>query len=480
MKKLAAPVLLSGFLAVLLSGCTLGPAYERPAVPVPANHRGLEGPATEESLADLAWWDAAKDPVLRSLIGEALEKNKDLRIAAARVEEYRALAGINNLFPSVAAGASAGRARTSETVQLIPGGQTRSAFGLSASVAWEVDLWGRLRRTNEAAAAQYLATEEARRGVYLSLVADVATAYLQLRSLDEQLGIARRTLESRKTSFDLIDKRLLGGVGNKLESSQAASAVAQTEAAIPQLEQAVFAQENLLSLLLGRAPGPVERGSPIGDIRLYEVPAGLPSALLERRPDVRQAEQALRAANAQVGIAEASLFPQLSLTGDFGFQSGDLSDLLKSGSFAWSAGAGLLAPIFQAGRLRRNLEASKARWEQARLGYEKAALAAFGDVSTALNASRKTAEIVAAQRRNVEALKEAERLALLRYDGGISPYLEVLDTQRQLFSGELSYAETLRDQRAAIVRLYRALGGGWKQAEQPAATEPSRAAANPG
>lgn len=472
MKRLLAPVLL----AAVLSGCTLGPGYQRPGVAVPASHRGQEGPAVEASLADLAWWDATKDPVLESLVSEALEKNQDLAIAAARVEEYRALAGIDPRWPTVSAGASAARGRTSEAVQAIPGGQTRSAFDLSAAVSWEVDLWGRLRRTNEATAAQYLATEEARSGVSLSLVADVATSYFQLRALDLQLATARRTLESRKSAFDLIEKRLLGGVGNKLEASQSASAVAQTEAAIPELEQAVFAQENLLCLLLARPPGPIERGSPIGDIPALEVPAGLPSALLQRRPDVRQAEQALRAANAQVGIAEASLFPQFSLTGALGAQSGDLSDLLKSGSIAWNVGAGLLAPVFQGGRLRRNLEAAKARWEQARLAYEKAALAAFGDVATSLHAIRTTARIVEAQRRNVEALREAEKTALLRFEGGVSAYLEVLDAQRELFSGELAFAQALRDERSALVRLYRALGGGWNQPEKPPAPREAKSA----
>lgn len=465
MKRLLVPVLL----AAVLSGCALGPDYQRPEIAVPESHRGLEGPAAEASLADLAWWEAAQDPVLSKLVAEALERNRDLAIAAARVEEYRALSGVDPLWPTVNAGTGATRSRSSGSLVEGIGGDTRNALDVSAAVSWEIDLWGRLRRTNEASAARYLATEEARRGVFLSLVSDVATAYFQLRALDMQLETAMRTLGSRKSSFDLIEKRLLGGVGNKLESSQSASAVARTEAAIPELEQAVFAQENLLSLLLGRPPGPIERGSPVGEIPLVEVPAGLPSALLERRPDVRQAEQALRAANAEVGIAEASLFPKLSLTGAVGVQSGDLSDLLKSGSLAWNAGAGLLAPVFQGGRLRRNLEASKARWEQARLAYEKTALAAFGDVATSLHAIRATARIVAAQQRNVAALLDAERIALLRFDGGVSPYLEVLDAQRELFSGELAWAQALRDQRAAIVRLYRALGGGWNRPEKPPA-----------
>lgn len=472
MKKLLVPVLASA----LLSGCAMGPDYQRPDTVVPEKHRGLPGAPSEASFADLAWWDATTDPVLKELVAEAIERNQDLKIAAARVEEYRALAGINPLWPNVGAGASAARSRTSESVQTVPGGQTNSYFDLSAAISWEIDLWGRLRRTNETTAAQYLATEEARRGVYLSLVSDVATAYLQLRALDMQLETALRTLESRNASFDLVEKRLRGGVGNRLESSQAASAVAQTEATIPDLEQAVFAQENLLCRLLGRPPGPIERGSVLLDIPVVEVPAGLPSALLERRPDVREAEQVLRAANAQVGVAQASLFPQLSLTGGLGFQSTDLSDLLKSGSFVWNAAAGLLAPVFQGGRLRRNLDASRARWDQARLAYEKTALAAFGDVATSLNALQTTGRVVVAQRANVDALREAERTALSRFDGGVSPYFEVLDAQRELFSGELAYAQALRDQRVAVVRLYRALGGGWNQPEKPPAPAEAPAA----
>lgn len=472
MRKLLVPTLL-----VFLSACTLGPEYKRPDVKVPQNHRGLEGPAKEASGADLSWQDlTAKDPVLNALIAEALKNNKDIGIAAARVDQYRALAGINPLWPNVYASAGAGRNRSSETIQPGLGGQTSNLFDIAGSVSWEIDLWGRLRKTNEATFAQYLASEEAQRGVIVSLISDVTSAYLNLRSLDMQLDVAKRTLESRGASFDLVDKRLLGGIATKLDSNQAESALAQAAATIPQLEQFIFAQENALSYLLGRPPGPVERGVPIDVSLVTEIPAGLPSALLERRPDVRQAEQLLRLANAQVGIAEASLFPQLSLTGSLGFQSAEVSDLLKSGSFAWNVGAGLLAPIFQGGKLRKNLEATKAAWEQSRLGYEKVVLAAFGDVSTSLNAVRKTREVAVAQAKNLASLREIEKLALVRYDGGVSPYLEVLDAQRQLFNGELFYVQALRDQRLAIVQLYKALGGGWST---PAAAPAAPAAEAP-
>jgi len=460
---------LASLLALSLAGCMSGPDYKRPETVPPANHRGAAAPAAEQSLADLAWWDLAKDdPVLVGLLKEALQKNQDLKIAASRVEEFRAISRINYVLPTVAAGAGANRQRLSESsLNGVLGGQTVNTFDLSASFSWEIDLWGRLRRTNEANLARFLATEEARRGVYLALLSDVTSAYFQLRALDLQLEIAHRTVVSRKDSLDLVEKRLRGGIGNKLESSQAASALAQTEVAIPQIEQAIFEQENLISLLLGRPPGPVERGRAIAEVAATAVPAGLPSALLERRPDVREAEANLRAANAEVGVAEANLFPQLSLTGSAGVQSADLSDLLKSPSFVWNIAGGIFAPIFQGGRLRRERDAASARWDQARLAYEKAALAAFGDAANSLNAIGKTREIREAYGRNVDALREAEKTAFLRYDGGVSPYLEVLDAQRELFTAELDYATSLRDQKIAVIRLYRALGGGWNTPEMP-------------
>jgi multidrug efflux system outer membrane protein len=447
----------------------MGPDYKRPETAPPENHRGAPAPATEASLADLAWWDLAKDdPVLVGLLKEAMAKNLDLQIAAARVEEFRALSNIHYLAPQVSAAGGASRQLVTENgLGGTYGGQIVNNFELGAAFSWEIDLWGRLRRTNESTLARFLATEEARRGVYLGLVSDVAAAYYQLRSLDMQLEIAQRTVGSRKKSFDLVEKRLKGGISNKLESSQAASALAQTEIAIPQIEQAIFEQENLISLLLGRPPGPIARGQGIGEMGVIEIPAGLPSALLERRPDVRQAEATLRAVNAEVGIAEANRFPQIALTGSAGFASSDLSTLLQSPALVWSIGGNILAPIFQGGRLQREVDAARARWDQARFAYEKAALAAFGDTASSLNSIGKTLEISAANGRNVAALRDAEQTALLRYDGGVSPYLEVLDAQRELFSAELNYATSLRDRKFAVIRLYRALGGGWNTPEVP-------------
>lgn len=475
LRKALVPVLA----AALLAGCSVGPDYKRPDLVLPENHRGLDGKAGEASLADLPWWDGVMgDEVLRGLIVEAVQKNYDLRVAAARVEEFRALAGIAkaDYYPQV--GYSVGAARqqgilagTSEN------GSPYNSFGLSASASWEIDLWGRIRRSNEAAVNQLLATEEGRRGVYLSLVTGVAQAYLELRELDLELEIAQRTLESRRSTLDLFTKRLAGGVSNKLETTQAEASLAQTEAVIPVLRQSIFLKENQLALLLGRPPGPIARGRSLVDTRDPAIPAGLPSALLTRRPDVRAAEYVLASANAQVGVATANFFPQISLTGGLGFASADLSELLKSGTFIWNIGAGLLGPLFQGGRLTRALDAAKARWEQAKAQYEQAALASFGDVANALETYRRTGEGIAANERNVVALREAERIALLRYEGGVSNYLDVLDAQRQLFSGENSLAQVTRDRHLAVVQLYKALGGGWNSPDLPPDTAAAAAPA---
>lgn len=454
---------------LLAAACTVGPDYQRPDITtIPQQHRGAPGAAVQASLADLAWWDLFRDESLRGLISEALAKNFDLRVAVQRVEEARAQAGVARsfYFPSIGYGASAARGRTSENVQTLPDGQTGNLFDLSAGISWEIDLWGKIRRSNESALARLLASEESRRGVVLSLVSEVATAYLELRELDMELEIAQRTLESRKASLDLVSKRLLGGVANKLEYSQSASALAQTEAAIPEIERQIFQKENQISFLLGRPPGPIPRGTALEATPLPPaIPAGIPSTLLERRPDLREAEAGLRARSAEIGIQKADFFPQLSLTGALGLQSTELDTLLKSPSFVWNIGAGLFGPIFQGGRIRRGYEAALARWEQAKAQYEKSVLAAFGDVANSLDAYDKFGRVQEAQFRNVTELRDAERLALMRYNGGVSSYLEVLDAQRQLFQGEIQHSQAMLSHYLAVVSLYRALGGGWNTAE---------------
>ena len=474
MKKALAPLLA----ALLVAGCTVGPDYKRPDQAVPENHRGLAGPASPESLADLTWWQVFKDPALQSLVSEALKNNRNLAVAAARVAESRALYGVSraDLWPQVGYGANAQRQKAGAT-GFDP--TTFNSFQVSGSVSWEIDLWGKIRRGNETALAQLLASEDNRRGVVLSLVTDLAQAYLELRELDSELDIVRRTIATRQATLDLFNKRLLGGVSNKLETTQAEAALAQTEAVLPSTRLSIVQKENQISLLVGRTPGPVARGEVLIDAtKDIAVPAGLPSALLERRPDVRQAEQLLHAACAQVGVAESSFFPQLSLTGGAGYGSAELSSLLNAGSFLWNIGAGLTGPIFQGGRIRRNLEAAQARLDQARATYEQTVLTAFGEVSSSLEAHVRYAEVSAAQEKNVTALREAEKIALMRYEGGVSNYLDVLDAQRQLFSGEVSYVQALRDRLRTVVQLYRALGGGWNTPEtMPATAGPAGPAA---
>lgn len=449
----------------LVTGCAVGPNYRRPVVAVPNSF----GAQTEEDLrsADLGWWELVQDdPPLKALVAEAIDRNQDLQMAIKRMEEARALTRINHLWPNVDAGASAARQRA-----LVAGMGTETVYGnkfsADLSASWELDLWGRIRRSRESDRAQFLASEYGRRAVFLSLVGDVIGGYYQLRALDMQLETAKRTVEVRKQSLKLVMSRMVGGVGDKLETSQSASSVALAEAAVPQIEQAVVEQENRLALLLGRAPGPIPRGRALEATPPRGIAPDLPSTLLERRPDVKRSEELLRAANAQVGVATANLFPTLRLTGSLGYQSLELSDLTKAGQQSWSVGGGLLAPIFHGGELRRQREAAIARWEQAKASYEKTVLSALGDTSSALKGVVTSREIVKAQLSAVTSLKEAERIATMRFEGGISPYLEVLDAQRQLFSAELSLADALSSQQRAVIRLYLALGGGWSQPERP-------------
>ncbi len=459
-------------LTLLLAGCTVGPGYQRPELAAPENHRTLTTAAEAESLADLPWWEVFQDPVLHELINEALASNYDLRIAAARVEEARARAGVAKsfLYPelNLTAGYGVNEASlTTDPPQATSGDRRYENVNASFVLSWEIDLFGRLRRQNESAMAVFLATDEARQGVVLTLVADVATSYFALRTLDLDLEIARRTLELNDETVKLYRDRLVGGVSNKLEVNQAIATRARTAAAIPELERQIAAQENLLSLLLGRNPGPIPRGTALTDQYLQPVvPAGLPSALLDRRPDVRQAEQLLVSANADVGAAKALFYPTISLTGLFGGASSDLTNLADRQSQVWSIGAGLFQPLFQAGRIRRNYEAAQAAFEQALAQYMKTAQNAFREVADSLVAIDKLQLVRVEQETGVAALQEASDLARARYDQGLSSYFEVLLADEQLFAAELDLAKTRYGQLDAVVQLYRALGGGWQQPEQ--------------
>jgi len=458
LNKTALPIVL----LALLAGCTVGPDYQRPTIPVPEQVRGQAGPTEAASLADRAWWEIFDDASLKALIDEALQNSYDIRLAGWRVEEARAAAGItaSERWPQVQAGAGWSRGKTSELV--LPGARTEGFYDANVNVSWEIDFWGRIRRLNEAARAEYLTTEEARRGVLLSLVSDVAIHYFQLRELDLELEIARRSAEAFQGSYDLFDRRLDAGLGSGLETASAGASLAATQAAIPDLERQILAQENQLSFLLGKNPGPIARGNPLDEQLLPpEIPAGLPSDLLERRPDLRAAEQQLVAANAEVGVANANFFPRISLTGLFGGVAPDVSDLFGDGK-TWSLGGGLLTPVFQGRRLNEEHRAAVARWEQAKVRYEASVTNAFVEVSTSLAAYQKLAESEEELARAAASYREAVHLSNERYLSGLSDYLEVLQAQRQQLVAESALARTRFDRLASLAQLYKALGGGWQ------------------
>jgi multidrug efflux system outer membrane protein len=447
----------------------VGPNYKRPPVTVPAQYYGAEaGVAEARSLADLPWWEVFQDPVLKALVDEALRKGFDARLAAARVEEARALYGIAKGDRLPAAGYQGGFERTRVDQVTIPDQPIQTKWTAKAGFKWELDLFGRIRRQTEAARARYLATEEARRGVLLALVSDVAIAYFELRELDAELLIARRTTAAFQDTYDLFDRQLRGGAVSALETSRAEASLGQVAAQIPEIERAIVAKENQINFLLGRNPQPIARDgeTPVPP----DVPAGLPSALLERRPDVREAEQVLVAANASIGAAKAAFFPTLSLTGYFGNVSSELGDIFSGGK-TYSFAAGLLGPLFSAGQIKKNHELSKARYEQAAVQYDASVATAFREVSGALVDRAKLVETERQRARAVRAYQEAVRLANLRYKSGLSAYFEVLDAQQALFPAEISLARTHLDQLEAVANLYKALGGGW-QAEAAAAVPP--------
>jgi multidrug efflux system outer membrane protein len=472
---------LAAVAAVVLtaSGCTVGPNYERPKLEPPAQHRGLAAQPAAETVADVPWWQVYQDPVLQGLIREGIASNLDLRSASARVMESRALAGIakSYLYPDVGVGFSTSQEQRSRvgdpklTEEQVPD-RTYSNWALTGSLSWEIDLFGRLRRGKEAAFAQYLASEEGRRAVLITLVGDIAATYFYLRELDLQLEIAKRTVKVNDDTVSYYSKRLQGGVSNRLEVDQAKANRAVTAAAIPDIERQIAVAENALSVLLGRPPAAVTGGSALGDRDVPPaIPAGLPAQLLERRPDVVQAEQLLVAANANVGVAKALFYPTISLTGSLGTVSSSLSDFLTGDSVVWSLGAGLFQPIFNGGRIRQNYDAAVARYDFALAQYQKAALNGYREVADSLVTIQKLAERRAEIETGVEALRDAVQLSRSRYETGLSSYLEVLVADQQLFSQEIQLAQVKGSQFRAVAQLYRALGGGW-QPEQPATPPP--------
>jgi multidrug efflux system outer membrane protein len=448
---------------LLLGGCAVGPNYKQPPVNVPDVWRDLQGPpAPATTLADQPWWDVFQDPILKGLIDEALRSGYDVQLAAARVEEARARAGIakSEFFPSIGYGGGWSRGRGSAAVFPFTA-STSNAISANVNFGWELDIWGRIRRLNEAAKAQYLASEEARRGVLLSLVSDVATTYFTLRGLDAQLAIAKDTVGAFQETYNLFNRKLQEGAASALETSYAAAALAQVAAQVPDIEAQIEATENTLNLLLGRNPGPIPRGAALEQQPVPpEIPAGLPSTLLQRRPDIAEAEQNLVAANATIGVATANFFPTISLTGLFGAVSPSLDNFYPAGK-TWSIAAGLVGPLFQGGRLRSEYDVAYAQWDQSRVLYERTVTAAFAETTTVLYSRQKFAASVAELERTTGQYREMVRLSTLRYNSGLSNYFEVLYAMQLLYPAEfalvLSRVRLLND----YVDIYKALGGGW-------------------
>jgi multidrug efflux system outer membrane protein len=459
-------VLLS--IALLASGCTVGPNYKRPIVAVPGSYRGMIPEQTTQtqiaSLGDQKWWEIFQDEQLRAFIRTALQQNYDLRIAASRVIEAQAQVGITRAdqFPSLSGGAGIADLRSAQS-KFLPAFET-STGQVNLSAAWELDFWGKFRRATEAARANLLASEWARQEVVSTLVANVSAAYFQLRALDLQLEISKRTLDSRQEFLRLTRVLANGGATSLLDVRQAEQLVFTASAEVPALEQQIVQQENFLSILLGQNPGDITRGQTLTEQRQPpQVPPGLPSSLLERRPDIREAEAQLIAANAQIGVARAAYFPEISLNGNGGFESSALTGLFNGPAGAWSFGASLTEPIFTAGRLRSGVRLAEARQETAVLLYQQSIQAAFRSVSDGLVAYRKTHEFRVQQESLFQSAQDAARLSRMRYTGGATGYLEVLTNETNAFSAELGLAQARLNELLALVQLYESLGGGWQQ-----------------
>ncbi|HTR19485.1 MAG TPA: efflux transporter outer membrane subunit [Gemmatimonadales bacterium] len=472
--------LAKSFVILALTGCAVGPNYQRPETPTPAGYRGADSSQIADSarsIADVPWWTLFKDTTLTNLIHQGLAGNFDLRIATARVDQAAAFIGVakSQYWPQIDAGVGASRTHFStDQLGATAVDRNRTTVGANLGLSWEIDLFGRVRRMSESATAQFLATEEARRGVLVDLVASIGQAYLSLRELDLELEIAHRTLDTRRGTLTLFQQRFAGGVASNLEVQQAAADVAQTEATIPDLERRIVAQENLINFLLGRGPGTVPRGTTLETQALPpEVPVGLPSTLLERRPDVLVAENNLVSANAEVGVAKADFFPRISLTGLFGVATGELKNLGSTDALLWSVGGGLLQPIFHGGAIRKNYQASLAARDAAIAEYLRSTQNAFREVANALADVHQLRLVRISADSQVIALREAARLARIRYEGGLSNYLEVLDADRRLFGAENELAQTIQVQVGSYIDLYRALGGGWN-ADQPAQADSTK------
>jgi len=453
--------------AAVSSSCTVGPNYNKPLVVEPTVYRGaaaeLSAKPDVASFGDQKWWDVFQDEALQTLIRAALEQNYDVRIAATRILEARALLGIAQAdqLPEVTASASVFSQRSPAAAGRPAVDTSPVQLGLSAS--WELDFWGRFRRATESARANLLSDEWAQRQVISSLVSDVASAYFQLREQDLELEISRQTLASRRDSLRLTQVLADGGATSLLDVRQAEQLVFGASASIPDLESRIEQQENFISILVGRNPEGVMRGRPLIDQQQPpEVPAGLPSSLLERRPDILQAEQQLVAANAQIGVAKADFFPRISLTAIGGYQSSALSRLFTGPAGLWTFGASALQPVFEGGRIRNNVAFAEARTQEATLVYQRTVQQAFRDVSDALVSYRKSREVRTEQQKLTTAAEDATRLSNMRYRGGAASYLEVLDSETRFFDAQLNLAQAQLRELQSLVQIYRSLGGGWQ------------------
>lgn len=456
--------------ATLLASCALGPDYKRPSIETPGQYRAQTEEAGTDSFGDVGWWTVYQDPTLQALLRTALENNLDLRIAATRVEQAQAALGVARLgqVPRISAGAGATRQERSDAQGAVPGlDRINSQYSASLNLSFELDFWGRLRRASESARAQVLATEYGRQAVRAGLVSEVATAYFTLIALDEQLEITRGTMETREQFLRLTRAQFDRGVVSGLDVSTAEAQLATARASVPDLERQLAQQENQLSVLLGRNPGPVLRQTrDISAVTLApQTPAGLPSRLLERRPDLLQAEQGLVSANAQVGVAKAAMFPSISLTGSYGSLSLAMSDLFTNASETWSVGVNLLQPLLDADRNLYRIDQADAARRQALLEYEKTVRTAFQEVADALVGRQKSAEFEAAQNDLVAAQSRSEQIALARYKSGYSSYFDVINADRDLFNAKLVLSRARLESLLSSVQLYRALGGGWQVQE---------------
>ncbi len=457
-------ILVALVLVLLLTGCMVGPDYERPKPDVPAAFLYEDGEA--RATVNINWWKQFQDPALDSLIIEALADNRNIKIAAANIEQAAAVLRQARapLFPQIGYGGTDTRERMSEQ-SISPYSSLlqnpHSSYQVFANVSWEIDLWGRIRRLSESAQAGLLATEEARRGVILTLVSSVAGDYIQLLGFDDQLRIAKETLVTYAQSVKLFELRFKYGQVSQMTVEQARSQYETAASAIPQIELQIAQLENAISILLGRNPGPVKRGKTLHELHLPPVPAGLPSDLLVNRPDIRQAEQNLISANAQIGAAKALYFPAISLTGALGLASSDLSSLFQGPARIWSYAGSITGPIFTGGAIQGQVREAEAIRKASLLNYEQTVQNSFADVDNALVARKKLLDQIQAQERLVKANREYVHLARLQYEGGYSPYSTVLQAEQQLFPSELNYAQYRAGLFNALVNIYKAMGGGW-------------------